>query len=68
MSFLCTQHMLALLFFTSVGSCQGTINQSLTSGLHILLFVEEAFEEIGGKLYFCPNEAENTTGVPQESC
>lgn len=54
----------ALLFFTSVRSCQGTINQSLTSGLHILLFVEEAFEEIGGKLYFCPNEAENYWSSP----
>lgn len=56
--------MLALLFFTSVWSCQGTINQSLTSSLHILLFVEEAFAEIGEKLYFCPNEAENAIGVP----
>ena len=64
MSFLCTQHMLVLLSFILVWSYQGTINQSLTSSLHILLFVEEAFAEIGEKLYFCSNEAENTIGVP----
>lgn len=64
MSFLCTQHMLVLLFFTLVWLCQWTINQSLTSSLHIVFFVEEVFAEIGEKLYFCLNEAENTIGVP----
>ena len=64
MSFLCTQHVLVLLFFTLVWSCQGTVNQPVSYSLHILFFVEEVFAEIGEKLYFCPNETENTIGVP----